>query len=134
MTYKKLQKIKFKHCDPAGIVFYPRYFEMLNDCVEDFFEDVLEMPFSSLHPNNGMPTALIETEFLAPSRLGDSVPFELAVKKLGRSSLNLEITAKAADNIRLRSKSTLVHVGKNGRSARWPEKQHKILNALIQDQ
>ena len=26
--------VAFRHCDPAGIVFYPRYFEMINDFVE----------------------------------------------------------------------------------------------------
>ncbi|MEL6103010.1 MAG: acyl-CoA thioesterase, partial [Pseudomonadota bacterium] len=28
MSFQFLQKVLFKHCDPAGIVFYPRYFEM----------------------------------------------------------------------------------------------------------
>ena len=36
MGFEFRQTIGFKHCDPAGIVFYPRYFEMFNDCVEAF--------------------------------------------------------------------------------------------------
>ena len=36
MSFTLTQKVLFKHCDPAGIVFYPRYFEMINDCVEAF--------------------------------------------------------------------------------------------------
>jgi 4-hydroxybenzoyl-CoA thioesterase len=28
MLYHRLYPIEFNHCDPAGIVFYPRYFEM----------------------------------------------------------------------------------------------------------
>ena len=33
--------VRFGHCDAAGWVFYPRYFEMISDFVEDWFEDGL---------------------------------------------------------------------------------------------
>lgn len=38
--YERLIQIEFNHCDPAGIVFYPRYFEMVNSVIENFFADV----------------------------------------------------------------------------------------------
>ena len=41
MTYTRHIRIEFNHCDPAGIVFYPRYFEMTNSVVENFFADVV---------------------------------------------------------------------------------------------
>ena len=31
-------EVRFRHFDPAGIVFYPRYFEMINDFVEEWFD------------------------------------------------------------------------------------------------
>lgn len=40
MLFTFTQKVLFKHCDPAGIVFYPRYFEIINDCIEAFFEQI----------------------------------------------------------------------------------------------
>ena len=46
--YEMPQKVLFKHCDPAGIVFFPRYFEMMNDCVEAFFDKVVEWPFEDI--------------------------------------------------------------------------------------
>ena len=33
MTFTTQRKVRFQHCDPAGIVFYPRYFEMINSVV-----------------------------------------------------------------------------------------------------
>lgn len=36
MEFSYRQKVLFMHYDPAGIVFFPRYFEMMNDCVEAF--------------------------------------------------------------------------------------------------
>ena len=35
MAFVFPQKVRFQHCDPAGIVFYPRYFEMLNTTIEE---------------------------------------------------------------------------------------------------
>ena len=57
--FEMTQKILFKHCDPAGIVFFPRYFEMINDCVEEFFAEMLDWPFETLLKTNGVPTVAI---------------------------------------------------------------------------
>ena len=46
MRYQRLIQIEFNHCDPAGIVFYPRYFEMTNSVVENFFADVVGRSFA----------------------------------------------------------------------------------------
>ena len=37
-------QIEWGHCDPAGIVFYPRYVELCNEMVEDWFADGLGFP------------------------------------------------------------------------------------------
>ena len=40
--------IRFTHCDPAGIVFYPRYFELINGVVEDCCAQGLGMSFHEM--------------------------------------------------------------------------------------
>ena len=83
MSFTFTQKVLFRHCDPAGIVFYPRYFEMINDCVEAFFES-LNYPFYEMHKaGHGVPTAQIETRFIAPSRHGEVLDLQLNCHKLG---------------------------------------------------
>jgi len=114
------QKILFKHCDPAGIVFYPRYFEIINDCVEAFF-DSIGHPLETLLKTGGIPTAEISTRFKAPSRHGDHLNLALNVAKIGNASLNLYISAKAGDQDRFTSTSTIVHVSPKGRATRWPD-------------
>ena len=47
--FEEVQTVRFQHCDPAGIVFYPRYYEMLNLTVERFFERQLGYSFNRLH-------------------------------------------------------------------------------------
>ncbi|MFJ1255518.1 acyl-CoA thioesterase [Cupriavidus sp. CuC1] len=84
-------RVRFKDCDAAGIVFFPRYFEMLNDLVEDWFREALGWSFAEMHGAGqaGVPTAELSTRFVAPSRLGELLMRELRVTQLGRSSFAL---------------------------------------------
>ena len=83
----KQEKIKFKHVDYAGIVFYPRFLEMLNDLVEDWFEEALDRPFSKMHQTNGIPTVDLKVQFKKAARLGEILTKKLWVKNLGGSSI-----------------------------------------------
>lgn len=135
MAFTTQRKVRFQHCDPAGIVFYPRYFEMINSVVEDWFEEIVQRDFNQLHVESGtgVPTAAIDTQFHAPSRLGERLTFELAVQTVGRSSLTLQITAYCGEQKRLTSNSTLVYVDLNsGKPMPWTEamRQHFIVENL----
>jgi 4-hydroxybenzoyl-CoA thioesterase len=121
------QKVLFRHCDPAGIVFFPRYFEMINDCVEHFFDEHLGLPFEVLLRTQGVPTAEISTRFLAPSRHGDRLVLVLTVTKVGRSSLCYKIEATCGDDTRFEAEAVLVHVDAAGKPATWPETIRKKL-------
>lgn len=128
--FSRPQKVQFKHCDPAGIVFYPRYFEMINDTVEAFFEEVLHWPFEEIHPEAAVPTAAFNVAFKAPCRHGDRLVFTLDVEKTGRSSLTLKIEALCGGEVRLSAVQTLVRVDGDGRPAPWPQVVRGRLLAL----
>ncbi|GGF77270.1 4-hydroxybenzoyl-CoA thioesterase [Paracoccus acridae] len=123
MSYRRRIPVEFNHCDPAGIVFYPRYFEMLNSTIENFFADVLAYPFARIHVEEhcAVPTAHIDATFHAPSRLGEMLDFVLEIEDVGRSSLRLVQRVSAGGQDRLRCTSTLVWVGRDGRAAPWPD-------------
>lgn len=87
MKFIKQEKIKFKHIDYAGIVFYPRFLEMLNDLVEDWFEEALERPFSKMHETNGIPTVDLKIQFKNAARLGEILTKKLWVSELKSSSI-----------------------------------------------
>ncbi|MEJ6000193.1 acyl-CoA thioesterase [Paucibacter soli] len=93
MSYQRQELVRFGHCDPAGIVFYPRYFEMLNACVEDWFTQGLGIDYAELlGPRRvGMPTVQLNTEFKRVSRMGDLLTQTVTIRKLGRTSLTLDI-------------------------------------------
>ncbi|MES2748304.1 MAG: acyl-CoA thioesterase [Bacteroidota bacterium] len=85
--FTKKEKIKFKHVDYAGIVFYPRFLEMLNDLVEDWFEEAIERPFSKMHETNGIPTVDLKVQFKKAARLGEILTKKLWVIHLGGASI-----------------------------------------------
>lgn len=86
-SFSKTEKIRFKHIDYAGIVFYPRFLEMLNDLVEDWFEEALERPFSKMHDTNGIPTVDLKVQFKNPARIGETLTKKLWVTELKKSSI-----------------------------------------------
>ncbi len=104
--------VRFQHTDPAGIVFYPRYFEMINQIVEDWFAEGLGLDFHTLHARDGhgVPTVHIEADFVRPSRLGEVLTFALAVTRLGGSTFTLDVTASCGGEERLRATAVLAYV------------------------
>jgi 4-hydroxybenzoyl-CoA thioesterase len=123
MTFTSRQAVRFAHVDAAGIVFYPRYFEMLNAAVEDYFAQVVGVDFAQMHVVRrlGVPTVRLDAEFTAPSRLGDLLDFELRVVKVGRSSVEFSIQVCCMHELRFRATVVLVCTDlERGKSAPWP--------------
>lgn len=107
-------EIGFKHCDPAGIVFYPRYVEMVNDTVEHWFKHGLGVDFDCLHRVRkiAIPTVMLNFNFMAPSRLGEALLSTLSVVETGRSSVALMVEFAGPDGRpRLRAEVKFVFVG-----------------------
>lgn len=128
MTYHRLIQIEFNHCDPAGIVFYPRYFEMTNSVVENFFADVLHFSFAQMiEAGGGVPTARLEVNFHAPSRLGEKVDFALDVTRVGNTSVGFRIVARGGGVDRLTADLTLVNVDAQGKPQPWSPNVRKRL-------
>lgn len=133
-VYRKDIKVRFEDCDPAGIVFYPRFFDMLNELVEDWFEEGLELPWRELvtERQRGVPTVKIATEFLAPSRLGDVLSFHLEVTSLGNSSCELKVDARAGDELRIKFLVTLVHFSTvTLKSVPWPTELRRRMEKYV---
>ena len=130
MAYDKTIPIEFNHCDPAGIVFYPRYFEMTNSVCENFFADVVGRSYARMVADgNGIPTVRLDATFRAPSRLGERVLFRLTVTNVGRSSVDCRITATCADEPRIEVTKRLVWTGRDHRPAPWPDDMRAALQA-----
>jgi len=124
------QKVRFQHCDPAGMVFYPRYYDMLNAAVEDYFEDVVGISHALLCDNNmGIPMVHISLDFKRPSFLGDTLEFSLCPLKIGRSSLRLQVVI-ASENGETRVTGEAVLVFTNLKTLRPEAIPRVVIDAL----
>jgi 4-hydroxybenzoyl-CoA thioesterase len=111
MQFIKQEKVRFQHIDYAGIVFYPRFLEMLNGLVEDWFEEALDRPFSKMHETNGIPTVDLKIQFKNASRLGENLTKKLWVKELKNSSIICGFQfVNESENTVLEGEVTLVNV------------------------
>ncbi len=122
MAFVRQTLVRFAHVDAAGIVFYPRYFEMVNAAVEDLFATAGH-DFAELHlrRGKGVPTVHLSIDFTAPSRLGELLDFRLQLARLGRSALTLDVEAQCAGAMRLAGTVTLVYIDlASERSEPWP--------------
>jgi 4-hydroxybenzoyl-CoA thioesterase len=124
MAFTTTHIVRFQHCDPAEIVFYPRYYEMLNATIEEWFETRLGTSFAEIHGSmgRGVPTIAQETRYLRPSRLGDRLDFTLAPVRLGGTSVTLSVAVACAGEPRVSFTTTLVWYAKaDGRPRPWPD-------------
>ncbi|MBA3909870.1 MAG: thioesterase [Rhodobacter sp.] len=134
MSYARQIRVEFNHCDPAGIVFYPRYFEMTNSICENFFREVVGYSFHAMMADGvGVPTARIETDFRAPSRLGDVLDWCLVVEKLGGSSATFRLETLCGNDHRLTAWLTLVWLSPEQRPGRWPDPVRAALAAHLEE-
>jgi len=117
-AYQREIPVRFGHCDPATFVFYPRYFEMINSFVEDWFEDGLEASFPGLLYHKGIlaPTVHFTIDFPKPSRFGDRLTFRLEVAKIGKTSCTLNVEASCQGEIRITARQVLVFMEQSKRA------------------
>lgn len=135
-AFRYRTRVMFQHCDPAGIVFYPRYFEMVNEVVETFFDEAVGWSFRQMHAVErvGVPMGRIETEFLAASRLGDLLDWTFRISRLGGASLDFDLSAVCAGEERLVVTGTLVLVDLDAmKSMPWPATHRAALETCREE-
>jgi 4-hydroxybenzoyl-CoA thioesterase len=92
-TSRRDVRIEWGHCDPAGIVFYPRYFEMFDASTTLLIERAAGMSKQALFATydfDGFPVIETRARFIIPTRFCDEVVIETTLTKVGRSSFHLQ--------------------------------------------
>ena len=104
------QLIRFSHCDPAAIVYFPRFFDLAHSAMEDWFAKGVghSLPELIVKRRVGTPTVSIHCDFIKPLRMGDTLRFELRVTKLGNASADLQYRGLKDGTEHLRITQTLV--------------------------
>lgn len=92
ISNSRIVRIEWSQCDPAGIIFYPRYFEIFDASTSALFERAMGMTKINLLKTfnfAGFPLARTRARFVRPTRFGDDVTVETKVS-FGRSSFEIE--------------------------------------------
>ncbi len=105
-AFTRTVPIRFSHCDPAGIVYFPHYFDMFNGLIEDWYTEQLGVEYAKLilDDRHGFPFVHIETDFKIPSRMGEHLNLTLLLERIGRTSLSVIIVGHLDGVERLRAR------------------------------
>lgn len=81
---------RFGDCDPAGIVYYPRYLDFFHQTMEAWIDQRWPERYGRLIRGKklGIPTARCEADYRRPSLLGDELFIELFVLRVGNRSFD----------------------------------------------
>lgn len=84
--------IRFGDCDPAGILYYPRYFDLFHQAMEAWFDGPLDLPYATFIQDHGLglPAVHAEADYKAPTAYGERVGVQLQVARLGRTSIGFQ--------------------------------------------
>jgi 4-hydroxybenzoyl-CoA thioesterase len=93
LTLTRKTRIEWGDCDPAGIIFYARYFDMFDISTTMLIEHALGMKkidYLKAYDFIGHPLVETRARFLLPTRFGDEVMIETAATHCGRSSFKIQ--------------------------------------------
>jgi 4-hydroxybenzoyl-CoA thioesterase len=85
-------KVRWSEADPAGIVFYPRFFEWFDLGTEALFESI-GLPWRALFAASqivGVPIVETGARFASPVRYGDAVRIETTVSEVHEKTFRVE--------------------------------------------
>jgi 4-hydroxybenzoyl-CoA thioesterase len=85
-------RIEWGDCDPAGIVFYPRYFAMFDHSTSMLISaasGLTKYQLMQKYEFSGYPMVDTRARFFIPTRFGDDVVIESTFSKLGTSSFDV---------------------------------------------
>jgi 4-hydroxybenzoyl-CoA thioesterase len=83
MKFTVQKQVRFHHCDPAGIVFYPQFFYLLHEVQEDFLAHIGFPEHLLIAGGTGVPIVDLKTEFLGMCRNGDQLTMTLELTRIG---------------------------------------------------
>ena len=113
LTSTRKTRIEWCDCDPAGIIFYPRYFEIFDTSTTVLIERALGMnkiDYLKAYDFAGHPLVQSRARFRVPTRFGDEVAIETTLVGIGRSSFKIEHRLLKADTLAVEGFETRVWV------------------------
>lgn len=115
LTNRRTVRIEWGDCDPAGIIFYPRYIEIVDASTAALFERALGMTkikFLKHYDFAGFPVVKTQARFIKPTRFGDDVIVESTIS-FGTSSFSVQHKFSLNGELMCECNETRVWVGRD---------------------
>ena len=116
LTNTRTIRVEWGDCDPAGIVFYPRYFEMFEICIHSLVERATGMTKFQLTQKYGFvgfPVVQARAQFMAPATYGDEVIAETTITEFRRSSFDVTHRVHNGEKLAVEGFETRVWVARH---------------------
>lgn len=124
-------RIEWGDCDPAGIVYYPRYFAMFDHSTAMLLEAATgrtKYEMTKAYDFVGFPMIDTGAKFYIPSKFGDDIVIESEISELGTSSFSIEHKVWKGDQLAIEAHEKRVWVG------RHPDDPARIKSKPIPDE
>ena len=122
LTFRRQLTVEWGDCDPAGIVFNPRFFEFFDASSWLLFETALgvkQQEIASTYGIVGIALVDARANFLKPIKFGDTIEIASRVSEFRRSSFDVEHRISIGEELAVEGGETRVWAM---RSADDPEK------------
>jgi 4-hydroxybenzoyl-CoA thioesterase len=114
-VHRREVQIQWGDCDPANIVYYPRYFAMFDDSTSTLFEvaGFSKQDLVRKYGLVGIPMVDTRAKFYIPSTYGDWITIETKVESIKRSSFEVKHSVYKGEALALEGFETRVLVGRD---------------------
>lgn len=114
-TNRRDVQIQWGDCDPANIVYYPRYFAMFDDATSALFAAAgcSKLDLVKVYGLVGIPMVDTRAKFHIPSTYGDWISIESRIEKIGRSSFEVTHKVYKGEKLAIEGFETRVLVGRD---------------------
>lgn len=127
------KQIRFHHCDPAGIVFYPQFYVLLHEVQEDFLAHIGFAEHHMIEAGYGVPIVDMKTQFVSMCRNGDTVSISLALTHVGNASIGMAYRIHRGDQTVLQATAVVVYSRlPDGKPVRIPDNLRQAMQPYLE--
>ena len=126
-TFRRQLTVEWGQCDPAGIVFNSRFFEMFDVSTWMLFEAALGVTAHELAETFGIigvPLVDARANFLKPAKFGDVIELASRVSEFRRSSFDVEHRLSVGGELAVEGSETRVWAARDKTN---PDKIHAVV-------
>jgi 4-hydroxybenzoyl-CoA thioesterase len=114
LTTRRTILIEWGDCDPAGIVYFPRYFAIFDSCTAGLFATAgLSYETVTTLEMVVLPMVDVHAKFMIPSKFGDEVIVESTITEFRKSSFLVRHRLYKGDVLAIECEETRVWAEKH---------------------